>query len=452
VVIAFAVLAAVVPATAIAAAIVLGLLGGLRPGRRLLAPAAPIAAALLARALVPAAPPPLDGGYVAGVFAAGTLAALGSHLRLVLGLGGPYLTALMVLGVVVSRRAFRDRRTWAALIVAVLPLASSTPDLPSALRVCAPALIAVWTLAAAGLTEVVHAAGAHRPAAIGATILVALLPVLQLLPPSTRLAPDRVPDGHAALSSNGFRHILTAMPNASVIVREDATTDLLLRAARASLAHAGLSWQSVDRDAAILPAIASSRASVVVAWPSAQQDLQYAGFELHAAGIPGARGTALVHAAGSCQPLSQGWRDVSATLAPGAFALVAPTAAADGPIVIYAAGTTADSPAPIAWPGGTTRGFQVAAYDRSDAADRAREAADEAEDELPPALRRRVAGAHLVRFELWRTPDAPLRLGVRLGEDPAAAVARLRSDAAPQTLRLCAAFPYVIEPIGWGGV
>jgi hypothetical protein len=280
---------------------------------------------------------------------------------------------------------------------------------------------------------------------------VALLPALQLLPPSERLAPARVPNGHAALSSNGFRHLLAALPDGSVIVREDATTDLLLRAAKASLARDDRSFQSVDRDAARLPTIATGGTSVVVAWPSAQQDLQYAGFQLRPAGIPGARGTAFVHATGSCQPISQAWRDVSATLAPGAFALVAPTAAADGPIVIYASAANAAAPAPIAWPGETTRGFQFTEYNRPDAADRAREAADETEDELPPSLQQRIAGARVVRFELWRTPDAPLRLGVRIGGIPTAAVARLRSDAAPQTLRLCAAFPYKIESIGWSG-
>jgi hypothetical protein len=401
---------------------------------------ATVALVLAMGTLAPHLPPSLDASPStwacmlpvsgAAISVAHVVSAVSTHL---VAPAGIYALALAALGAFVLwlRRDVRLAvvMTYAVVVgAAVLLWSDQTAD------ALAPAVVSLWLLTAVGLEETLRQCRRGPGGRLAAALLVALLPGLPFVRPAPRLPAEWTPFGQESLSRQSMQRVLGAMPDGAVLVRDDAMTDVLLRSLADVARRTGKSLRVVDRDSAVLAAEAARADSVVYALPSTSSVLPLRAFALSDGLLPG---LARVRRAGSCDAITAGWRALSSLASSRTFAVVAAADASHGPIVLYVASDTPFAAQPIDWPGATTRGFSWDVFDRApDGSESAREGSF-AED---AALLQGVwlDAPHVARLELWRTPDAPLDLGVDLGTTPVAAMARVRPDAgADQHVSVC---------------
>jgi hypothetical protein len=235
------------------------------------------------------------------------------------------------------------------------------------------------------------------------------------------------------------------MPDGAVLVRDDAMTDVLLRSLDGTWQRTGKSLRVVDRDSPALAVEAARPDSAVHALPSAASVLPLHAFALSDGLLPG---LTRVRRAGSCDDVTASWREMPSLSSSHLFALAAADAASYGPIVLYVAGNTPFAAQPVAWPGATPRGFSWDVFDRAPGGSEAAREDIFAEDDAPIDGVWRDA-PHVARLELWRTPDAPLELGVDLGTTPIASMARIKPDAgAGQRVSVCTMTRYERGRIG----
>jgi hypothetical protein len=401
-------------------------------------------------AFAPHLPPSLDASPSAwscmlpssgaGISAAHLIEAASTHL---VAPAGIYALALAALGAF-TLWLRRDNRLMIAIAYAALASAAALWSDRTA-DALAPAVVTLWLLVAVGLDATLCQCRRGPGGRLAALLLVVLLPGLSVARLVPRVSLEWTPYGQESLSRQSMQRVLGAMPAGAVLVRDDAMTDVLLRALDGVWRRSGKSVRVADRDSNAVAAEAARADSAVYALPSASSVLPLRGFALSDGLLPG---LARVRRAGGCDALTADWRPMPSLTSIRTFAFVARDAASHGPIVLYVASDAPFAAHPVEWPGATTRGFSWDVFDRApDGGEIAREGIV-AEDAAPLRGVWRNA-SHVARLELWRTPDAPLDLGVDLGAAPVAAMAHVRPDAgAGQRLSVCTMTPYERARIG----
>jgi len=363
----------------------------------------------------------------------------------------PLAIALAALGLVASRGTRRDSPVMIVLMALASIWAAGSNGDPT--RALAPLALAFWMLAAGGLAEARRALDFSTPRRIGAAALAIALVVLQLLQmPKATLPTSLAPLGHERISRNTFAAVVGLMPADSLLVAEDALTDLLIRALPGRVRESRrLRVISSDR-AGIVAALSNDRVGIAVpgarvfALPRAQGRLQHLGLQLRDAGDRRIGGLAEVRQGMSCTaPLAQEWRDVM--VPSDHLALVAADVESSGPVLLYLASTAPLSPRAVGWPEGTMRGFHPRAYNLAEPTQQ-RTLADEMTAYGAGGIPGWVRGGHVTRIEMWRVSGAPLILPVALAGSPHRAMARLTGAEADQRISLCPWYPYEVTPIG----
>ena len=415
-----------------------------------LLPMALVAAVAILVWTMPGLPPWVDPHQEASCLVPGPLAgwaarAAGSLTGLIAS-AGPFACSLALLGAFSIRARLRDTRAWLVLAYIATPaVMGAWPD-ASPDRTIAPALVALWLLAAIGLTEILRLCRETAAGRVAAVILIALLPLLNIADGIERPEPtgvDAAAFGRDRMSLDGMRRALQAMPVRAVIIREDAAVDILLRGLDGTWQRAGKTVQlasSRQDDVAAALRIPSAR---VFALPLAQAELPYLGFRLVDAPLAGVSGVAEVQAGGTCLAVGEEWQPMPEISRSTMLAVVSEDPRKDGAIVIYAGSDRPIVLQPVDWPAWAIEGFMVTSYPGVDQ-DRARFDQDILKDGLGrdnPVLRE----AHVVRLELWKMVGAPARLVVDLGAG-APSIAAMRGSAGIG-LQLCPAFPHVIRAI-----
>ena len=320
--------------------------------------------------------------------------------------------------------------TAVAAIVSVVLLWATPLSAPIAL---APALVVLWRFAASGLRDVVQAIGPGALARVAAALLLLLVPALAASRRGTDERDDRVgPRGHELQTLRSMTRVLNLVPQAT-FVEEDATVDVLLRAANVGARRTAKPITVVAPTAEAVGRALSSQP--VYAFPWRQDDLSLRGFVVEP--VPAARsasdsahaldGVAAITGRRRCQAVEPAWADFSG--ASDRIALSADSLAARGPAVILLGGKTAGTPQPDGWSPRTMRGFGFFTFDQQTAAGTERLAAEARATGLPPN-HPLLDQPFVLRLNLHRTPRAPLALAVILGGAFPVGATRLDPNAA----------------------
>ena len=340
--------------------------------------------------------------------------------------GGPYLLALAALGLFIRLWGRPPAGSiWLAAAAATAGLASGSP---SARIVW---LLVVSTFASLGIHEVLVATGARRLTAVGGIALVSLLPLLQLqrFAGRERSAPSAF--GHQRLTTEAFLTFTRAIPELT-LVREDASSDLVARAARKRLERLGKRPRLVARDAAAIRAAGAQQHTPILALPRAQAILRYRGITFER--LPKAA-SVLTAVSGSrpCVAVTNDWTDLAGVAGGAQFALTADDEDGRGPVMVYVGSEDAAKPRPLDWPRASLRGFIAMAYTRAERPD----LADALRAQGIPGTSPLLSAPHVVRITMWRTPGAPSVLPVTTAAPITAAVVRAERDAAIRGLEVC---------------
>ena len=367
---------------------------------------------------------------------------------------GPFALALSALGFVVEVQAAGWLR-WikvAAFSLAGLVLVAITPA--NAQLTLMPWLVAVWMLAAVGFHQVVAMARTPVTRAIAALLLV-LLPILQSARLGAEERDDRVqPLGHETATLGHVVAILNVVPTNATFAEEDATIDLIMRAAMFGGRRAGKPFAVVARRRDVIKQ-ALDRGSVY-AFPHGQEDLSQRGFVIEPmARIGRARdesektvaGLAEITGTRPCQVIVDQWVDLGGIGAAGRIAMSGDSESAYGPIVLYLGGPAAGEPRPDGWSLRATRGFRSVSFDRRTEAHADRLVGEARASDLDD--RAVFVAPYVTRLTLHRTPRAPLTLGVLLGASRPLGVAKgaYFDQAGSPRLTVCEAPPVKIRSI-----
>jgi hypothetical protein len=378
------------------------------------------------------------------------------HLSTIAWWFGPFALALAGLGAFreVPRAGWRRTLLTAGTGLLCLVLASSAGmSAPVAL---APSAVALWWLAASGLTQLVDAMGRGRAPRVAAAIVLLLLPTLEASRRVGEERDDRVqPRGHEAQTLRQMTRLLDVVEENASFVEEDSTVDVLLRASVFGGHRKGKSFAVIAPRPDVVARARVDRA--VYAFPRRQEDLNLRGFVIEPLRTAGVRrvggsqeieGLAAITGRRRCQLIGNAWADL--TGASGRIALSADSEAARGPVVIFLGGASSAQPAPDGWSRRTLRGFGVLAFDQRMGTHAARLRA-EARDEGLAGDHPVLAEPFVVSLTLHRTPRAPLALAVALGTSFPVGVARLQQGAEDiGRLMVCEAPAVPISPLPHG--
>ncbi|MCC7007345.1 MAG: hypothetical protein IT184_00865 [Acidobacteria bacterium] len=346
----------------------------------------------------------------------------------------PYVFGLAALGAFASRERWRDRGVQAGALYAGVPVLLALWTGPLRSFALSPAAIALWVTAAVGLGELARACTTRRAGWIGAAFFVGLVPFAQVNAIREPTPPGALAEGHDRLTRGDVAAILGALPDASVLAIDDATTDVLLRASYRSWRGTGKTLHVVSGPSLEIPP-AIPGAGEVYAFPWTARHLLSSGFQ-EVAGPPAA--PLLTHRlrqAGACVPVPRTWRRIDG-LSPASDLSVGSVRGRDeGPVILYAATAARPTPQSVDWPALASRGFNATVYDASGTGALARQMD---EDAVPIELR--TSASYVTRFEVWRTPGAPRILRVRLGVPAQDVVARLQLPDERHRLVVCPAY------------
>jgi hypothetical protein len=279
-----------------------------------------------------------------------------------------------------------------------------------------------------------------------------MLPVLSASRRVTEERDDRVlPRGHEQQTLRRMTTVLNLVPLQAAFVTEDATVDLLLRAAAFGgrrkakpITIVGAEVETVER---------ALGTHVVYAFPRRQDDLGLRGFvvdpasaaRIAAGSAVALDGIAQITGRRTCQRIGAVWADFDG--AEERFALSADAESARGPVVIYLAGKSAGRPRPDGWSARMLRGFGYMTFDRLTPAGAERMRAEARAAGLPdthPVF----AEPFVIRFNLHRTPRAPLALPVSLGARFPSGLVKLDERALDVgRLTICDAPPIATSPL-----
>jgi hypothetical protein len=346
---------------------------------------------------------------------------------------GPFALALAVLGAFVEmvRGRWRGSALAAAVAAAATALASGTSMSPAV--AAAPLAVALWWLAAVGLDELLAALGERRSARLVGAALLVLVPALAASRRVTEERDDRVrPRGHDQQTLRRITTVLNLVPQEATFVEEDATVDVLLRAAVFGGRRRAKPIAVIEaRPEAVARSLSGHS---VYAFPWRQEDLSLRGFvvdqgataQLSADNPRHLEGLAAITGRRPCQIVGRSVADFNG--ASDRIALSADSESARGPAVIYLGGPSAGAPAPDGWSPRMLRGFGFFTFDQLTPAGTERLRA-EARGAGLPLTHPLLAEAFVIRFNLHRTPRAPLTLPVALGAAFPIGVTKLEEGA-----------------------
>jgi hypothetical protein len=320
-------------------------------------------------------------------------------------------------------------------VPAAAALALSAASGPASLLLWA----SIWGFAGIGLAELSGAVSdrARLPSTLAVGLLLVLL---QAQAWQQRDIPPPHPYGHERLSTTDFLRSVSKIPEVT-LVTEDASSNLVFRAAFPRMHRLGKRPQILQADVNAMKAAGTRQYSPVLALQRAQQLLQHRGVQFRPA-APQSPLAATV-AIQPCVPVSDVWRDAPGLAHNSRFAFVAREEAARGPIAVYVGSVGPLQPRPLGRPGQTIRGFWLVRYTR-DARPDLREAL---EAQGIPTASPLLTAAHVVRLVLWRTPGAPRVLPVDLERPADAVVTRVDQGGLPLSVDLCPSFEYA--PSAW---
>lgn len=344
---------------------------------------------------------------------------------------GPFALGLALLGAFASARRDAARAAAGLAVAALAAVAFAAGAQMSAAVSAAPLAVALWWLAARGLDTLIDAIGRGRARAAVAAGMVLLLPALEASRRATEARDDRVmPRGHESQTLRQMTAKLDLVAQDSTFVEEDASVDVLLRAAVFGGRRRGKPVVTVPPDADTIAHALSSRS--VLAFPWRQAELNLRGFAVEPQPAPGTSAAALdglatITATKHCDIVGATWGAVTAPS--GRIGVAADSDAAVGPVVLYFGGSSAAAPFADGWPSRTLRGFHAAIFDRRTGAGAADLQIDIRDFGLPadhPVLREPV----VTRVTLHRTPRAPRAFAVVLGAPFPAGAGKLEQGAA----------------------
>lgn len=365
---------------------------------------------------------------------------------------GPFALGLAALGGF-TRVGWADRRPAVALAVAAvvsMTLAAGS-NIGAAVSV-APVVVALWWLAAFGLDALIAAIRRGPLRAIVAAGLLLLLPELEASRRVAEIRDDRVaPRGHESQTLRQMTTRLDLVAQHATFVEEDASIDVLLRAAVFGGRRRNKPFTVVPPiDEAIDRALIGVR--TVYAFPRRQAELNLRGYLIRQVppAAPESRALdGLGEITGSrrwpCRRVGATWGDLPVTS--GRIGVTADSDAAVGPIVLYFGGGTSAVAVPEGWAPRTLRGFNASTFDRRDAARAARVQADASDAGLPldhPVLRETI----VTRLTLHRTPRAPLAVAVSLGAPFSSGAGKMeQGSAAAGHFIICDAPAFDLPPL-----
>lgn len=351
---------------------------------------------------------------------------------------GPYALVLAALGAATWRRLSLDTAAGPLAVLALAPLVALGGG-DEAVRVIVPTAVGLWLLVANGLAAVARACRPTWGGRSAAVLVSALLPAFFVAAPSQRRLAALQPMGHEALSAATLSQLVDSLPDGAMLVREDAATDILLRATDERWVRTRKSLSSIGRSSAALPRTIAERPGLVFALPGAQADLEREGFELGEAPLPRITGVAVLRPSGQCLPLTRDWQDVTAVAGPGLTVMTA--GAGDEPgLELLASGSTLLAPhtpdhaelARVRWEG--LDGAETSGPRRRDVlAERA-----------APADVRLLSPARLVRADITLAANARVLLAFNDRLDYAMARTAALSRA---PVALCRAFRFERRPL-----
>jgi hypothetical protein len=365
---------------------------------------------------------------------------------------GPFAFALAALGLFAGAQIAGWRRCVAATAAGLAGLALVGISQSNAPETVIPWLFGAWLLAAIGFQQVVSLSRSSVARVIAAVLLV-LFPILQV----ARLRAEERDDwvrslGHEAATLRHVIAVLNVVPANATFAEEDATIDLLMRAAVFGGRRAGKPFTIAPRRRGVIKSALDQ--GPVYAFPRAQQDLSQRGFVIQPVARIGrnrddsdktVHGLAAITGTRPCQVVGERWVDLAGIGATGRIAMSTDSESAYGPIVLYLGGPMAGEPAPDGWPLRATRGFRAATFDRETEAHADRLQAEARARELSD--RDVFAAPYVTRLTLHRTPRAPLTLGILLGASRPVGVAKGEYfDPSPSShLTICEAPPIKID-------
>ena len=336
---------------------------------------------------------------------------------------GPIAVALAALGLAVALSHAAAYVIAAVGIIILATLPASAARLEVAL---APVIVAAWCAAAVGLHEIVTMMRRARQGWIAVTLLLCGLPGLELARVRADERDDRVrPHSQERASLAAVTSLLNLVPSGSLLVEEDASIDLLLRAAV-------IGGRRSSKPFAVVPSDHDSVAraletATVWAFPSGQHRLSLRGFAIEDRSDQRMHGLARVASARACRELGASLVDLSAEGAHGRIAVVATHELDNGPVVLYFGGATGYEPGPDDWPPRVRTGFAVTVFDRRSPANLT---LPEAELNDTPLRQQPIAAMPFIaRIVVKRTPRSPLELPIVLGPPSPIGLGRLAADA-----------------------
>jgi hypothetical protein len=373
---------------------------------------------------------------------------------------GPFAASAGILGLFIEAREAREasRRGWrwpaTVAVVGVIGLFLAFGATVSRRALMAPLIVVSWWLVAIGLHEIVKTMARSRFRRIAAGALLALVPVLQLTRLRSEQSDDQLPlRGHEQVTFREMTAIMNALRPNAVLVEEDASVDVFVRAVGFGGHRTTKPFTMVHRDAdAIRRAL---EASPVYAFPSGQQDLSLRGFVIEPVTIGFRRadevgnriaGVAAVTAARPCVAVAGEWSDLSSTLTEGRIAMSAESETDSGPVVMYLGRSSQAEPRPDGWPPSATPGFHVDTFDQREPSARASLIAAAGADGVPNE-QAVLKQPFITRLRVYRTPRAPLALPILLGGGFTAGIAKAGGeDGQAPRLTICDAPAVQIEP------
>lgn len=341
--------------------------------------------------------------------------------------------ALALLGAWTFLDGRQQHRSRAVGVIAFLAMAFVVSGGPAS---AAPFVLVFWILCALGLFEAVTALATTPGRRAGGAILSVALVILSVAAtPPAEVAIDQQPRGHDVHSRNSFLNHIGTLPDATVLLVEDALTDLLIHAMPSRTRNRRDLHTLQADDPAIVERLQTTR---IFALPRAQRQLQSLGFRLvlHqnldlslAEVLPG----------GACSAiLTPEWQDVTGLSTATRFAIHAADERSIGPIYLYLTSDVPLSPQAIDWPPAAMRGFHARRFEwQPDAPELLSQdlVLYGAESQHPY-----LVAPHVTRIEMWRIPKAPLHLQVDLGGSPRRVLGRLAGVDVSDQIRLCPAF------------
>jgi hypothetical protein len=336
---------------------------------------------------------------------------------------GPIALTLTALGFAVSLSRAAAGVLAAMGFVILATVSASAAQTEVAL---APVIVATWCAAAVGLREVVGMMRRARHGWIAVALLLCGLPVLELARVRAEERDDRLrPYSHERASLAAVTSLLNLVPSESLLVEEDASVDLLLRAAVVGGRRSSKPFAVVpsDRDS-VTRALSTG---TVWAFPSGQERLSLRGFAIEQSSDQRIHGLARVVSARACRQVGASLVDLSAEGMSGRITVVAARESDKGPVVLYFGGSTDYEPGPDDWSPRVRTGFAINVFDRRSPANRP---LLDAELKDTPLSHQPVAAmpfvAHIV---VKRTPRSPLELPIVLGPPRPIGAGRLAEEA-----------------------